>query len=310
MWPLVYAPRTHAAYAIIPAHINYTTIPRDMRTAEHRHRVYHLMFFIDGEALIEHSRGTFSVREKDIIVIDPNDKHVFITRERDVVYFTFNFSLIQAAAAEKAGDDFAKRIREHAYIETNGETKTLAQLFGTAQNDIHIRYDAAQWDSIRVAIDGLNASRLEYFIDPSAPSYAEDVVLHGGDIAAFFHRFMLFTAYRQPSRGASGDDIAAKIVAYLKHTVEKKYSLKALAAHMKYTPNYLCGHFKKVTGMSIARYYNRLKIEQACNYLRATNLSVTDIAYRLDFSSSQHFARNFKQEKKLSPREYRERVAQ
>lgn len=307
MWPLIHAPRIPAAYAFVPYHMNYTTIIRDTRTAEHRHRVYHMMMVTDGEALLEHTNGTFTVREKDIIVIDPGDKHVFVTGAKDIVYFTFNFYLIPVTEL-MATDDFGERITRTAYLESAGETRTLAELFGMPQKGIHIRYDAASWDRIRIAADALNASRLEHLIDPSSPSYANDVVRRGSDILAFFHRILLLTAYRIPERAEQADALAEKIVAYLKRNVEKKYSLRELASHLKYTPNYLCSHFKKATTLSIAQYYNRLKIEQACNYLRATNLSVTEIAYRLDFSSSQHFARNFKQEKKMSPREYREHL--
>ncbi len=308
MWPLIYAPRINAAYAFVPYNINYTTIVRDMRTTGHVHRVYHCMFFMDGEAFLEHSHGTFTVREKDIIVINPNDKHVFVTRAKDVVYFTFNFYLVPVDELVRAGNDFGKNIRDVTYLETCGETRPLAELFGIPQTGIHVRYEGASWDRIRIAVDALNASRLEYFMDPSAPTYGSDVIRRGADIVAFFHRVLLHTAWRQPESTDHADALAAKIVAYLKKNVEKKYSLRELAAHVKYTPNYLCSHFKKAAGMSIAQYYNRLKIEQACNYLRATNLSVTEIAYRLDFSSSQHFARNFRQEKKMSPREYRERL--
>jgi AraC-like DNA-binding protein len=66
--------------------------------------------------------------------------------------------------------------------------------------------------------------------------------------------------------------------------------------------NNLC---KKITNMTPARYLNYYRIEAAAELLsRATNKSITDIAFSCGFNSSQYFATLFRQIKGCSPREY------
>jgi AraC-like DNA-binding protein len=59
--------------------------------------------------------------------------------------------------------------------------------------------------------------------------------------------------------------------------------------------------FKEQTGLPPAEYQLRKKIEIAETTLKTTDLSITQTAYKLGFSSSQYFATVFKRFKKTSP---------
>jgi len=58
-------------------------------------------------------------------------------------------------------------------------------------------------------------------------------------------------------------------------------------------------------GFSPFDYMNRARINHAEELLRNTNLSITDIAYELCFSSSQHFATVYKKYMNRTPSQYR-----
>ncbi len=60
--------------------------------------------------------------------------------------------------------------------------------------------------------------------------------------------------------------------------------------------------FKRETGIPPAEYIQRCKIAAAMTLLGNRNLSITDIAFRLGFSSSQYFATVFKRYTGQSPR--------
>ena len=64
--------------------------------------------------------------------------------------------------------------------------------------------------------------------------------------------------------------------------------------------------FKTETGMSPADYFMRLKCRSARNDLLSGNDSVTAIAMRYGFSSSQYFATCFKKFTGMTPREFRQ----
>lgn len=63
--------------------------------------------------------------------------------------------------------------------------------------------------------------------------------------------------------------------------------------------------FKEESGMTPADYALRLKCSQARRMLKEGRLTVTEISFRLGFSSSQHFARVFKSHMGMTPSKFR-----
>ncbi|MCD8149142.1 MAG: PocR ligand-binding domain-containing protein [Clostridiales bacterium] len=61
----------------------------------------------------------------------------------------------------------------------------------------------------------------------------------------------------------------------------------------------------KYIGMGIAEYVRNLRMEEAKNLLKTTDLSVTEIAGRTGFEDYNYFSRVFKKETGYSAREYR-----
>lgn len=64
--------------------------------------------------------------------------------------------------------------------------------------------------------------------------------------------------------------------------------------------------FSAVEGKSIERYFILQKIERAKELIVYDELTLSEIAYELDYSSQQHFSRQFKKETGLSPSHFKE----
>ncbi|TZF84127.1 AraC family transcriptional regulator [Pedobacter sp. BS3] len=64
--------------------------------------------------------------------------------------------------------------------------------------------------------------------------------------------------------------------------------------------------FKEVVGISPGQYYLNLKLEKACQMLKETVLTVSEIAFLTGFVSEYHFSRIFKKKIGFSPSKYRE----
>ncbi|NQU43735.1 helix-turn-helix transcriptional regulator [bacterium] len=64
--------------------------------------------------------------------------------------------------------------------------------------------------------------------------------------------------------------------------------------------------FRETYGISPVEYMNAIRIERARLFLRDTDLSISEAAYRVGFSSAAYFSRLFKRLTGLSPREFRE----
>lgn len=74
---------------------------------------------------------------------------------------------------------------------------------------------------------------------------------------------------------------------------------------MGYSYSMLRKLFIATEGRTIDKYFITLKIERAKELLRYGNLTITEIAYSLGYSSTSHLSAQFKQITGLSPKEFR-----
>ena len=82
-------------------------------------------------------------------------------------------------------------------------------------------------------------------------------------------------------------------------------NLKDVADYVELNPYYLDRLFKKEVGITPMKYISNLKIEAAKSMLATTLISIKEIAGKLNYSSSFHFSKAFKDNVKSTPTEYR-----
>lgn len=91
----------------------------------------------------------------------------------------------------------------------------------------------------------------------------------------------------------SGEPLEGNLSDYLSQKLHKDYQL-------------LSRLFSAVEGKSIERYFILQKIERAKELIVYDEKSLGEIALDLDYSSQQHFSRQFKKETGLSPSHFKE----
>ena len=96
-----------------------------------------------------------------------------------------------------------------------------------------------------------------------------------------------------------------KVMEYLKSHYTEPLSLDALSQLTGYTPQYLSNLFSKEVGMSIQAFLQCMRVEESCNLLVNTNLSVAKIAAAVGYQDTRHFSKVFRRYQNTSPREYR-----
>lgn len=82
-------------------------------------------------------------------------------------------------------------------------------------------------------------------------------------------------------------------------------SLDELAAEARLSPFHFARMFKESVGVPPRVHLTRLRMEKACDLLKNTNLSITEIALEVGYSSNQVLARVFFKHHQMSPSEYR-----
>ncbi len=91
---------------------------------------------------------------------------------------------------------------------------------------------------------------------------------------------------------------------YITDNYDKPITLDALSQQAGMSPKYFCRYFKALTDKTPIDYLNNYRIDNACEKLIMTKLSVTEIAYDCGFNDLNYFIRCFKKYKGVSPKKY------
>lgn len=114
--------------------------------------------------------------------------------------------------------------------------------------------------------------------------------------------FMLLARqYRESKPVPAEETPAQQILRYLREHTDIT-SLKQIAAHFAYHPNYISTLIRKETGKTFSQILLETRMERATILLRNTNLSVEEIAYMLGYSNPSNFYKAFRSVYHASPR--------
>ncbi len=91
-------------------------------------------------------------------------------------------------------------------------------------------------------------------------------------------------------------DLSSRIEQYILEHIEQKLLVRELAKIFGYSSGHLSRQFKVERGLSLQQYLNTLRMKHAARLLKNTQLSVKEVAYRMNFDTPAHFTRSFKRE--------------
>ena len=92
---------------------------------------------------------------------------------------------------------------------------------------------------------------------------------------------------------------------YIDMNYQNVFSIRDISALFHYTQPYISKVFKENCGKTIKTYITEFRINKACYLLRASNLSVLEIALEVGFQDVSTFCRAFKRCKGCSPNKFR-----
>lgn len=140
-------------------------------------------------------------------------------------------------------------------------------------------------------------------------SYMHENLLYACSI---FHHFLGTLRYLQQYReagyatgGQSEIDVVGEAIHYMKENIGRRLTLRDIARHSGYSPSRFSEMFSKSTGSSPLAYFNRLKVQKACNLLDFTDMKINRICYKVGIDDCYYFSRLFRKVMGMSPRDYR-----
>lgn len=100
-----------------------------------------------------------------------------------------------------------------------------------------------------------------------------------------------------------------KCIRYMNENIEKELTLNDLTYQLNISQSYLSSIFKKYTQTSPIEYFIQLKIDQACKFMKLTDMKIYEIAKKVGYEDPYYFSRLFKKYMGLSPKVYRKQVS-
>ena len=122
----------------------------------------------------------------------------------------------------------------------------------------------------------------------------------------------LSRSYTRQSPVEVGLGFREEIVAALEHIEGailrcEPFNVGNLAQQLGLCADHLSAIFRQATGWSPMTYYQRRRVQHACNHLLDLGRSITEIAHALGFCDSAHFTNMFKKHQGVTPIMYRHR---
>ena len=130
-------------------------------------------------------------------------------------------------------------------------------------------------------------------------------------IKALFVQLLVLLSRDTVAKESSSDkkdvskDQILEIAEYLNQHFDEDISLEMLSKKFGFHKNYISRRFLEVLKISYLEYLTNLRIRKAIDYLSAGNLTITQIAEKTGFKSSNTFCAVFKKNFGISPLNYK-----
>ncbi len=165
-------------------------------------------------------------------------------------------------------------------------------------------------DKEETVISGL-IQNLQHEIETMIDHYTQDVIVSHIDLLLnYCNRFYnrQFITRRKVSKDLflKFEDLLTTYYQNDDFNVSVLPSVQYFAKKLSVSPHYLNDMLKNLTGQTTQQHIQNQLIEKAKELLSITDLSVSEIAYRLGFEYPQSFSKLFKNKTSLTPLEFRQ----
>jgi len=116
------------------------------------------------------------------------------------------------------------------------------------------------------------------------------------------------TAYQSEVDSSHPDELVLEAQEWLREHLDQPIKISDLADYVKLSSRNLNRRFKSATGSSPQAYLQNQRISNAKDLLRHSNLSISEIAWKVGLQDAGYFSRLFRQHCETSPLRYREMV--
>jgi signal transduction histidine kinase/ligand-binding sensor domain-containing protein/DNA-binding response OmpR family regulator len=157
-------------------------------------------------------------------------------------------------------------------------------------------------------ISGIETGADAYITKPFSMIYLESVTRNLIDTRKkIFQRFSqeVYLLPKEMAGNTLDQDLLEKIIKYVEENIAKTdLTVEELAAFLLMSPGHTWRKVKALTGMTTNEFVRALKLKKAIKFMEDGNHSISEIAYKVGFSSPAYFTKCFKEQYGRSPSSY------
>ncbi|WP_164545760.1 AraC family transcriptional regulator [Paenibacillus albus] len=257
------------------------------------------VYIKSGKGIVTIDGNEYQAKPHDLFYFEPGIVHSYIAdSEEPMVHASVYVDLLWNTSPKLKGD---KGLNEHRLEKYDPQLST-ARIKFIAEPETPVQWPPAVQTSIPAQADWLEAflSVIHHF---DSNDFSTAIWLRSL-FETFLVGFVRFLAHPY----VPTDPRIRRIIAWMQTNMTSDFQPAVWANSFHISEAYLYELFRKETGNSPQQYFMSFRLEQAKTELRETNLSVTDIADKLGFSSVHYFSRQFSKHLHESPNQYRKRV--
>lgn len=258
---------------------------RDKKQVFLRENVMELHIVLCGEALYQCSERRFAARSGDIILIRPYDTQymIFTGQDSSFKWMRLLFSPELLRNLPEGGVLLSSFYAAHQTARLPADSNLVRQAFQAACRALQEQQKELQ--------NGLK--QYVHVVDVLANLYS------------FFVSERKEIAEQVETDTFYVDSGMTDAIAYIVEHVNQDIDMNELIRAVGKGKTQFYSDFRKVVGLTPNRFVHRLRMQMATRLLKATDLSITAIAFECGYHSIHYFNKHFKQHCQLSPREYR-----
>lgn len=125
-----------------------------------------------------------------------------------------------------------------------------------------------------------------------------------------YFEFWLFdvTNYVFQKNSINKNNIFKNVFDYIEDHIEEYFGLNEITNNCAVSQGYLSRIFKRQFNVSVMEYLHMRKINIAKNYFCFTDLSITDVSFKLGYNESSYFSKVFKKYENITIYKYKRRI--
>ncbi|WP_237179056.1 AraC family transcriptional regulator [Paenibacillus sp. MMS18-CY102] len=250
----------------------------------HWHEHLEFLYFVSGTAMVECGSAPYAYRAGDLCIVNSNELHYGVGTSEDLSYYTMivDIALLHSHSVDAIETKFITPILNNRLLFQN-----------------RVSGDADVTRCMVSIIGELERKELGYELSVKSHLYGLLSILVRKYVAAS-------AALDEYGHKLKDMERLAPVFAYIDAHYRDRLAVEELASLVGLSRYHFSRLFKQITDKSLVEYINLVRINKAESLLRATSMTISQVALETGFNDIYYFSRTFKRLKRMPPTQWRQ----